>query len=316
MGSLAKRFAAAVSPRRFLLTVGFVVYAWQARVLQPHLRRVVLLCSRQSGKSTIVAAIALWTAIFRRGSLTLIVAPAKDQAQETMGKIKDFFHLLPGRLKDTKRDSQHEMVLSNGSRILALPGTERASRGYSAPDVVILDEAARIPDETYMAIRPTMTKNPHARMFLLSTPNGKQGFFYRAWSREDSVWTRVMVLPKFELIETADGWKIVEREESEEEFRERQAEKGIEAYYSPHHEKWWLEEELMELSEYGFKQEYNLEFVEAQDALFLESEISGMLTDEVRSFVDPDYPVTGGVDEVNDPGRMGEFVSVGGPGWG
>ena len=44
---------------------------------------------------------------------------------------------------------------ANGSRIVALPGSERTTRGYAGARLVILDEAARIEDDLLAALRPT-----------------------------------------------------------------------------------------------------------------------------------------------------------------
>ncbi len=108
--TFASRLSAALSPSGYLATLGFMVHEWQQRVLSPHLKRVCMLCARQSGKSTVVAGYALWKAKFFPNSLILIVAPAKDQAQETMGKIKQLAS-LDKELEDRATDSKHELVL-------------------------------------------------------------------------------------------------------------------------------------------------------------------------------------------------------------
>ena len=46
--------------------------------------------------------------------------------------------------------------LANGSRIIALPGTEKTIRGYAAADLVVIDEAARVEDDLLTAVRPML----------------------------------------------------------------------------------------------------------------------------------------------------------------
>ncbi|MGI8520275.1 MAG: hypothetical protein ACR2MC_06685 [Actinomycetota bacterium] len=75
-------------------------------------------------------------------------------------------------------------TLENGSRIVALPGSENTIRGYSAVNLLILDEAARIDNEIVSAVRPMLSVSGGS-LLALSTPAGSRGFFYEAWiSRE------------------------------------------------------------------------------------------------------------------------------------
>jgi hypothetical protein len=48
------------------------------------------------------------------------------------------------------------LLLSNGSRIVGLPGTEAAVRGFSAALLIVIDEATRVADEMYRALRPML----------------------------------------------------------------------------------------------------------------------------------------------------------------
>jgi len=70
------------------------------------------------------------------------------------------------------------MHLPNGSRIEALPGSEKTVRGFSGTSLLILDEAARVDDELYYAVRPMLAVSGGALM-LLSTPFGKRGIFHQ-----------------------------------------------------------------------------------------------------------------------------------------
>ena len=63
--------------------------------------------------------------------------------------------------------SQHELKLTNMSRIISLPCREDTIRGFSFVDLLILDEAARIPDDLYWAVRPMLAVSK-GRLLCLS----------------------------------------------------------------------------------------------------------------------------------------------------
>ncbi|MDQ5829410.1 MAG: hypothetical protein M3324_05970, partial [Actinomycetota bacterium] len=83
------------------------------------------------------------------------------------------------------------LELENGSRIVTLPGSEKTIRGFSGTSLLILDEAARVEDELYFAIRPMLAVSGGA-MMMLSTPYGKRGVFYEEWSSGEG-WERYEV---------------------------------------------------------------------------------------------------------------------------
>ena len=73
--------------------------------------------------------------------------------------------------------------MENGSRILALPGTEKTVRGYAQASLVVIDEAARVEDELIAAVRPMLAVSEGGgRLIALTTPAGKRGWFFDAWT--------------------------------------------------------------------------------------------------------------------------------------
>jgi hypothetical protein len=84
------------------------------------------------------------------------------------------------------------LKLPNGSRIVGLPGKEANIRGFSAVNLLIIDEAARVPDELYKTLRPMLTV-ANGDLWLLSTPWGKQGFFHENWEYGGDAWARFRV---------------------------------------------------------------------------------------------------------------------------
>jgi hypothetical protein len=161
---------------------------WQREALESTSRKLLLNCSRQSGKSSVTAAIALHSALYTPGSLALIISPSMRQSLETFRKVQDFLNRMPER-PVVRQESATQLELSNRSRILALPGAEQTIRGFSGSNLLILDEAARIEDKIISAVTP-MLATTSGRLIALSTPGLKAGWFWREWT-SGRAWHRV-----------------------------------------------------------------------------------------------------------------------------
>ena len=166
---------------------------WQVDLLHGQFRNALLNCSRQSGKTTTTAVLALHEAMFCPKDYPakdiLLFAPTGRQSDELLRKINGFYRSL-GRPVARESDRVSVLDFANGARILPLPNNEEAIRGYS-PRLVIIDEAARVPDALYKAIRPMLAATK-GRLIALSTPFGKQGLFYYEWIGTGP-WKRVRV---------------------------------------------------------------------------------------------------------------------------
>jgi hypothetical protein len=82
--------------------------------------------------------------------------------------------------------------LANGSRVVSLPGTEGTIRGFSSVALLVIDEAARVPDALYQAVRPMLAVSG-GRLVCLSSAYAQLGFFYEAWQSGGPGWQRVKV---------------------------------------------------------------------------------------------------------------------------
>jgi hypothetical protein len=165
----------------------------QQQILDAPAARLILCCTRQWGKSTITALKALHYAIHHPGALVLVAAPTARQSGEWLLKAAS----LAARLGFPRKGDgvhHHSLVLPNRSRLVALPGKADNVRCFSGTDLLILDEAAFIPDDLYQALRPMLHKQ-HGRLWMMSTPRRQFGFFYQEWHRPtgDLPWTRFSV---------------------------------------------------------------------------------------------------------------------------
>lgn len=163
---------------------------WQSDVLRSQSKRVLLNCSRQTGKSTISAIIALHQALYQPDSLVLLVSPTLRQSQELFKKVQFFFKKLNLRSK-LQEDNKLSMQLENGSRIVSLPSGEGTIRGFSSVSLIIEDEASRVSDDLYRATKPMLAIS-QGRHFIMSTPYGKRGHFFEEWIGETN-WTRIEI---------------------------------------------------------------------------------------------------------------------------
>ena len=187
--------APAQSPAIDILTfateVGFHPDPIQTQVLLAHNQNGILNCTRQWGKSSCAAVMALHHAFSIPNSLVVVISTCEKQAAELVRKCRRYasYRKIP-----TKGDGTHNssLQLPNGSRILALPATDGTTRGYSAVGLLIIDEAARVPDAVYTAIRPALAVSG-GKTWLLSTPDGQQGFFHREFQHGGHRWHRVSV---------------------------------------------------------------------------------------------------------------------------
>src|SRR5918997_5874065 len=145
----------ALDRAEFARALGLEPDPWQERLLRSSSDRVLLNCCRQSGKSTMTGLIALHRALYVPGTLLLCLAPTLRQSQELFGKVLGFYRDLD-RPIPAQAERKLSLELENGSRIVTLPGTDKTIRGFSGAALLVVDEASRVADELYFAIRPML----------------------------------------------------------------------------------------------------------------------------------------------------------------
>jgi hypothetical protein len=170
--------------------LGFVADERQAAVLLSEAKRGILNCSRQWGKSTVASAKAVHRAFTRPGCLVLVASPGERQSAEFLRKAAGMVRRL-GIVPRGDGDNPISLMLPNGSRIVGLPGSEGTVRGFSAVSLLLIDEASRVEDAMYMALRPMLAVGG-GDLWMMSTPCGKRGFFYEVW-RHETTWEKVSV---------------------------------------------------------------------------------------------------------------------------
>jgi hypothetical protein len=238
--------ALALDPVRLSRRIGIEPDPWQAKYLRSTARQQILLCSRQSGKSTTTAIRAIHRAVYQPGSPILCLSPTQRQSGELFRKIRSGLVALGRAAPRLIEESATHLSLANDSRVLCLPGSEATVRGYSGVKLLLVDEASRVEDALYHAVRPMLAVS-QGEIVLLSTPFGKRGFFYDVWTEGGEDWERLKMT----------------------------------AYDCPRIPEAWLEREREQIGDWWFQQEYLCEFIDTEDQFFSTEDVMAALSDDV-----------------------------------
>ena len=172
--------------------LGFVAEESQLSFLKSRAKRGIVNCSRQWGKSTLAAIKAVYRAWTVPGCLVLVAGPTERQSGEMLAKIGTLVRQNTDWRLRGDGFNDLSLLFPNGSRIVGLPGKEANIRGFSAVSMLIIDEAARVPDVLYKALRPMLAVGS-GDLWVLSTPMGKRGFFYEEFEFGGDRWERIRV---------------------------------------------------------------------------------------------------------------------------
>lgn len=229
----------------FAVAMGLTPDHWQRVAFESTSRKLLFNCCRQSGKSTTAAVLAVHEAAYRPGALALMLAPSLRQSGELFRKCLQLLKGADLDLPPIIAESALRCELGNGSRIIALPGSEATTRGYSAATLVVIDEAARVDDALIAAVRPALATT-NGRLIAMSTPAGRRGWFYLEWT-SGAGWERTSI--------TADECPRISRE--------------------------FLEDERRSLGPHVFSAEYEGVFHDPDSSVFSTALIEAALTEDV-----------------------------------
>jgi hypothetical protein len=230
--------------------IGIEEFAKERLRFEPDDTQAIVLRGGRRGQSSVMALKAVHRAFTVAGSLTLVLTPSGRQSGEFLRKAEAFVQLLGIK---GRGDGVNELSIAfpNGSRIVGLPENETTVRGFSAVSLMLIDEASRVRDEFYRAVRPMLAVGD-GDLWLISTPNGKRGFFWEEWERGTEAWERI----------------------------------SVKAPDCPRISKRFLEEEKANATDDWYRQEYLCEFVDQEGAFFTREMIEGLF--QVPSLVNPE----------------------------
>lgn len=228
----------------FMKSLGYEPDKWQSDFMKSDNKRVLLNCSRQSGKSTVTAVLALHEAIYNAGSLVLLLSASFRQSLELYAKVIEGYLKLGNRKDDNALAT--ELKLANGSKIVSLPSSEKTIRGYSGVDLLVCDEASRIPDDLFHAVTPMLAVSG-GRLIILSTPFGQRGIFHELWLNSNDY----------------EKYKVT-------------------AYECARISQEFLDSEKRVKPSRYFRQEYLCEFIQVDDAVFSYDDVMGLISSDVK----------------------------------
>ena len=233
------------------------LYSCQKRVLRSLRdgRFVILLASRQIGKTTLMTIYCLWNACFNEDQRILIVANKEQTAKNIFKRVRLAYEMLPNFLKPGVVEyGQTSMTLTNGSSIGISTTSSDAGRGDSC-NCLILDELAfidnHIVEKFWESVYPIISSSKKSKIFIASTPNGTDNLFYNLYQGAkggENNWTA----------ERIDWWEIPGRDEK------------------------WKHDTIKTLgSEEAFSQEFGNEFLHGGESS-VDEELYALLHREIR----------------------------------
>ena len=215
--------ALALDPCLVMSRSGLTPDSWQSELIRDTTNWWLLLCTRQGGKTQAISALALATALNRKGALVLILTPSERQSKEVLRCVSQYYLKLYGLPLRSDAITALKMEFENGSRIVALPGSsEKTIRVYAGVTLLLVDEGARVPDELFHSIIP-MLATSGGRMVVASTPWFSRGFMWREWLHGGDTWKRVKV--------TADDCLRIDREFLAKEKKRKPRHWFLQEYY-------------------------------------------------------------------------------------
>src|SRR5512147_2993886 len=112
MSNLALDLARCLDPTLLLIDAGIEADAWQWEFLHSTAQQLLMLCSRQSGKSTVLGALGLHTSLYMSHSLVLMIAPGQRQSGELFRKLLSLYRTLRQPI-DPEQENQQRLELVN-----------------------------------------------------------------------------------------------------------------------------------------------------------------------------------------------------------
>lgn len=220
-------------------------------------RFIIMLASRQIGKTVMTGIFVTWYVLFNVDKNALIIANKGATTYEIIDKIKNVIKGLPFFLKPgIVTNNQGTMKFDNGCRIFGQSTTKSAAIGFTI-HLAYMDEFAHIHpniiEPYYRSIYPTLASSEISRMIITSTANGKNKFWeiYQGAIEKKNEFAHIRV----------DWWQVPGRDEN------------------------WKRREIANLgSEELFNQEYGNQFLSG-DTLLLPGDTMRLLTRVSKKFV-------------------------------
>ena len=201
-----------------------------------------------SHNSTVTVAYILHAVLFGPMQNIAILANKASTARDILGKLQLAYEHIPLWMQQGIVSwNKGSIELENGSKVMANATASSAARG-SSYNLLFLDEFAFVPkniaEEFITSVYPTISSGTTTKVIIVSTPNG-MNLFYKYWT--DAVNKRNLYVP-------------------------------IEAHWSvvPGRDAAWAADQIKQLGEDKFAQEFGTEFHGSSGTLVSSSKLGTM----------------------------------------
>ena len=148
-------------------------------------RRVIIMESRQAGKTTTSAAYILWYTLFQGDKNVAILANKDKTAREILSRYQLMYENLPLWMQQgVKTWNKGDVELENGSKVFTAATTAAGIRSKSV-NLLYIDEAAIIPnniaDQFFTSVYPVVSAGQTTKILITSTPLG-YNHFWKFWN--------------------------------------------------------------------------------------------------------------------------------------
>lgn len=232
--------------------INFEMYPYQNHIVDTVANNRFIICKmpRQTGKTTTVCGIILWSVLFTPSYNVAILANKFQQAREILSRIKLAYENLPKWIQQGIVPggwNKGSIELENGSKVLASATSSSAVRGGSF-NLIYLDEFAfvepNIQEEFFASVYPTISSGTTSKVMITSTPNGME-LFYRIWTDAEN---------------GRNSYKTV----------------AVNWWDVPGRDQRWKQETINNTSEQQFRQEHMCEFLGSTNTLIDPNKLSAM----------------------------------------
>ena len=221
--------------------INFNLHPFQKDMIKTFVDNRFVICKmpRQVGKTTTTAGYILWEVLFHEYSNVAILANKDKKAREILDRIQKMYENLPKWLQQGVTEwNKGNIELENGSKIVASATSASAARGDSY-SLVYLDEFAHVEknvqDEFFTSVYPTISSGQNTKLIITSTPLGME-MFYKIWVEAEEGRNKYVPV-------SINWWDVPGRDEK------------------------WKEQELANIGQERFNQEYNCEFLGSSNTL-------------------------------------------------
>lgn len=206
--------------------------------------------THNSGKSTTTVAYLVHNMLFNEHTSIAILANKAQTAKDILARFQTAYENLPKWLQQgVKSCNKTSIELENGSKVIAASTSASAVRGgtYS---LLMLDEYAFVPEQianNFMrSVYPTITSGQNSKVIIISTPSGLN-HYYKMW---------------------------VGAKEGSNEYH------PFEIHWSdvPGRDEKWKQQQIANIGQKNFDQEFNTEFLGSSETLIAGSKLANIVT--------------------------------------